>query len=82
MKLRKVLGIDVGGSGIKGAIVDTKSGNFITEKIRIPTPSSGTPKQIAELVGQIAKQHDWKVTNWNWFSCSCSKWHCKNCCQY
>ena len=36
MKLRKILGIDIGGSGVKGAIVDTKKGELITERYRIP----------------------------------------------
>ena len=33
------LGIDIGGSGIKGALVDLESGEFTTEKIRIKTPA-------------------------------------------
>lgn len=60
MKLRKVLGIDVGGSGIKAAIIDTKSGEFLTDRLRIPTPPSGTPKEIAEIIGQIAKKLQWQ----------------------
>ena len=34
----EVLGIDIGGSGVKGAVVDVKSGKMVTERVRIPTP--------------------------------------------
>ena len=42
----EVLGIDIGGSGIKGAIVDTKSGKLLSDKIRFSTPDISTPKLI------------------------------------
>ena len=51
----KLLGIDVGGSGIKGAIVDTKTGQLTSERIRIPTPQPATPKAIAIVVGKICE---------------------------
>ena len=41
-----VLGIDIGGSGVKAAIVDTKSGRLLSEKIRFKTPESPSPKKI------------------------------------
>lgn len=59
MKLRKVLGIDVGGSGIKGAIIDTKTGELVTERYRIPTPSPGKPDQIADVIHQIVSKFQW-----------------------
>jgi polyphosphate glucokinase len=51
-----VLGIDIGGSGIKGAPVDLSKGDFTTERLRIPTPSPSTPQAVAEVVAQIADQ--------------------------
>ena len=42
----KVLGIDIGGSGIKAAIVDTKSGELLSERHRIATPKPATPDLI------------------------------------
>lgn len=42
-------GIDVGGSGIKGAIVDLDTGEFVGERERIPTPESATPQAVAEV---------------------------------
>jgi len=53
------LGIDIGGTGIKGAIVDVTKGAFTTERYRIPTPEGGKPDDIAEVVGQITKFFNW-----------------------
>ena len=39
-----ILGIDIGGSGIKGAMVDLDKGKFATERLRIDTPKPATPK--------------------------------------
>lgn len=54
MKIRHALGIDIGGSGIKGAIVDLKKGEFSTDRLRIETPQPATPEAVADVVGQIA----------------------------
>ena len=56
----KVLGIDVGGSGIKGAPVDTARGELIEERIRIATPRPATPRALARVIGRIARHFDWK----------------------
>lgn len=48
-----ILGIDVGGSGIKGAPVNLETGEFAAPRLRIPTPEKSTPKNVAEVVGQI-----------------------------
>jgi len=55
-----VLGIDVGGSGIKGAPVDTKTGKLLAERIRIKTPKKAEPQPVADVVAEIAKSFDWK----------------------
>jgi len=54
-----VLGIDIGGSGIKGAPVDTTTGTLLAERHRIPTPQPATPDEVAAVVGQIATHFDW-----------------------
>jgi polyphosphate glucokinase len=59
MKLKKVLGIDIGGSGIKGAIINTKTGDLLTDRYRIPTPVQGKPEQIADVVQQIVDHFKW-----------------------
>ncbi|RTE53551.1 ROK family protein [Arenibacter aquaticus] len=56
----EILGIDVGGSGIKGAIVNMETGEMITERFRIPTPKSRKPKPMAEVVAKIAEHFNYK----------------------
>lgn len=51
----QILGIDIGGTGIKGALVDTESGALLADRFRIPTPASGKPKPIAEVVNDITR---------------------------
>ena len=55
-----ILGIDVGGSGIKGAPVDTETGQLLAARLRIKTPPQGEPEPVAEVVKQIAQSFDWK----------------------
>lgn len=47
---RKAFGIDIGGTGIKGALVDTKRGTLLSERIRVETPDGGEPTDIAKAV--------------------------------
>ncbi len=54
-----VLGVDIGGSGIKGAIVDTASGKFASDRLRIETPQPSTPAAVAAVVGEIASGFKW-----------------------
>lgn len=56
----RVLGIDIGGSGIKGAPVDTRRGKLLAERHRIPTPQPATPRAVAGAVGQLVRHFDWK----------------------
>lgn len=55
----QVLGIDIGGSGIKGAPVDIKQGGLLAERYRIPTPELAKPQPVAKAVGEIAKHFEW-----------------------
>jgi polyphosphate glucokinase len=50
------LGIDIGGSGVKGAIVDTASGELLSERIRIPTPQPSTPENVAAVVDELVSE--------------------------
>jgi polyphosphate glucokinase len=56
----KALGIDIGGTGIKGAVVDTKRGRLVTDRLRLLTPQPATPDAIAEVVGSVARHFDWQ----------------------
>lgn len=58
--MSQVLGIDIGGTGIKGAPVDTKTGQLTDERFRIPTPKHATPDAIADVVVQIVNHFKWK----------------------
>ncbi len=55
----KILGIDVGGSGIKGAPVNTKTGDLLAPRYRIPTPQPSKPKAVARVVAEIADHFEW-----------------------
>ena len=48
-------GVDIGGSGIKGAPVDLREGAFLGDRLRIPTPSPSTPEAVAPVVGHIVR---------------------------
>ncbi|MHA7239004.1 polyphosphate--glucose phosphotransferase [Arthrobacter sp. TMS1-12-1] len=51
-----VIGVDIGGTGIKGGIVDLEKGVIIGERYRIPTPKPSTPEAVAEVVAQIVAE--------------------------
>lgn len=50
------IGIDIGGTGMKGGIVDIRTGNLVSDRFRIPTPSPATPEACAEVVVQIVQE--------------------------
>lgn len=54
-----VLGIDIGGSGIKGAPVDTDTGELLEDRLRVPTPQPSVPDQVAAAVASIAGHFGW-----------------------
>lgn len=54
-----ILGIDIGGSGMKGALVNTTTGQLVTERFRIPTPESKKPKDMAEVFRQITEHFNY-----------------------
>jgi polyphosphate glucokinase len=53
-----ILGIDIGGTGIKGAPVDLEAGDLAGERLRILTPEGGRPDDVAAVVAQIAQHFD------------------------
>lgn len=56
----QLLGIDIGGSGIKGAIVDTSDGCLMGERLRIPTPFPATPQNVAATAAALVEQFAWE----------------------
>ena len=55
-----VLGIDIGGTGMKGAPVDVEGGSLLGERFRLQTPQPATPEAMAEGVIRIVEHFDWK----------------------
>lgn len=55
-----VLGIDIGGSGIKGAPVNLLTGELSADRHRIPTPDPSTPENVAEVVAAVARHFQWQ----------------------
>jgi polyphosphate glucokinase len=60
MHSKQILGIDIGGSGIKGAPVDTKTGKLLGERHRIPTPEPSSPEKVAKAIKELVKHFKWK----------------------
>jgi polyphosphate glucokinase len=58
----QVLGIDIGGTGIKGAPVDLDTGQLVTERRKIATPQPSTPEAVTEVVKELAASFGWTGT--------------------
>lgn len=56
----EILGIDIGGSGVKGAPVDVEKGTLLTERKRIPTPQPPTPDALGDVVAEVARDFKWQ----------------------
>jgi polyphosphate glucokinase len=56
----EILGIDIGGSGIKGAPVDTQTGALTAPRYRIPTPIPAKPRAVADVVAEIVRHFGWQ----------------------
>src|SRR5215210_3687828 len=56
MPNRIAIGVDVGGSGIKAAAVDVDTGEFASDRVRVPTPSPSTPEAVIETIAQLIEQ--------------------------
>jgi polyphosphate glucokinase len=56
----QAFGIDIGGTGIKGAVVDVQTGQLATERRRILTPQPATPDAVAAVVAQMVSEAAWQ----------------------
>ena len=54
-----ILGIDIGGSGIKGAVVSTETGQIVSKRILIETPQPATPQAVIEAICELVRLFDW-----------------------
>ncbi len=53
---RIAIGVDVGGSGIKAAVVDVEAGRFRSDRLRVATPSPATPEAVIASIGRMVKR--------------------------
>jgi polyphosphate glucokinase len=53
---RLAIGVDVGGSGVKAAVVDTVSGLLLSERLRVPTPTPSTPDRVGATIGRLIRR--------------------------
>lgn len=58
--MSSIYGVDVGGSGIKGALVDVGSGRLLEDRTRIPTPQPSTPEAVFGVVGDLVAGATWE----------------------
>lgn len=55
---KHAVGVDIGGTGIKAALVDVRSGELLSDRVKLPTPAGGEPEAIAEVVVELVGQLD------------------------
>src|ERR1700745_3424481 len=56
---RRGFGVDVGGSGVKGGIVDLDTGHLIGDRYKLPTPQPATPDAVAKTIAAVVKEFGW-----------------------
>src|ERR1700756_3076799 len=56
---RRGFGVDVGGSGIKGGIVDLDTGHLIGDRYKLPTPQPATPEAVAKTIADVVREFGW-----------------------
>ncbi|MGV0834698.1 polyphosphate--glucose phosphotransferase [Mycolicibacterium thermoresistibile] len=56
---RRAFGIDIGGSGVKGGIVDLNTGRLIGDRYKLPTPQPATPDAVTETVAAVVREFGW-----------------------
>jgi polyphosphate glucokinase len=56
------IGVDIGGSGMKAAIVDLATGQLASERFRIPTPKPATPPAMAAVAAELVRSHGWTAS--------------------
>ncbi|WP_042442488.1 polyphosphate--glucose phosphotransferase [Streptacidiphilus jiangxiensis] len=55
-----VFGVDIGGSGIKGAPADLENGKLAEERVKVLTPQPSEPQAVAAAVREVVEQFDWQ----------------------
>ena len=55
----EILGIDIGGTGIKGAVVNVDTGELVSERHRIPTPKGANPEAVSNTIKELIDHFQW-----------------------
>lgn len=55
-----ILGVDIGGSGIKGALINIRTGQLITSRLKIPTPKISSPHNLILVIKDLVTHFNWK----------------------
>lgn len=56
----QALGLDIGGSGVKAAVVEVGTGELVSERVRLKTPQPATPEAVLETAARLRHKLDWK----------------------
>lgn len=56
---RQALGVDVGGTGVKGAVIDLDTGQMVGERFRVDTPQPATPEAVTGAVAEVVRHFNW-----------------------
>jgi len=59
-KAARIMGVDIGGTGVKAAVVDVEKGTLVTERLRVKTPDPSTPQAVIETIAGLQQQLAWK----------------------
>ncbi len=55
----RAFGVDVGGSGVKGGIVDLSTGKLVGDRFKLPTPQPATPSAVAKTIAEVVNEFSW-----------------------
>jgi polyphosphate glucokinase len=55
----RAFGVDVGGSGVKGGIVDLSTGKLVGDRFKLPTPQPATPSAVAKTIAAVVNEFNW-----------------------
>ncbi len=55
----RAFGVDVGGSGVKGGIVDLSTGKLVGDRFKLPTPQPATPPAVAKTIAAVVNEFNW-----------------------
>ena len=58
--MKRAMGLDIGGSGVKAAVVDVRTGKLASQRLRVKTPRPATPEAVLEIAGRMRRKLGWE----------------------